>query len=357
MFRRSTSRYQWQKRHVSSFFCHTDAVLTKVVVPLLPLTEAFELGVACEVFGFDRSDEGLPVYDFSLIAAVSDPIRTRFGYDIEVPYDLDRLDDADLIVVSAGGTATTPDGSYVCGTGDGYDLEPLAEKLRAAVARGARVASLCTGAFVLGAAGLLDGRRCTTHWRHAARLAERFPAATVDSNVLYVQDDNVYTSAGTAAGIDLCLHIVRSAQGSAVANGIARRMVVPPHRDGGQAQYVAVPVPECDSDTLAPLIDWIAENLREDLTVDVLAARVSMSPRTFARRFQAETGTTPARWISDQRVLEAQRLLESTDLSVEAVADSVGFGSAAVLRQHFLRLRRTTPQSYRRTFRAAPVSV
>ncbi|MBY6367890.1 GlxA family transcriptional regulator [Rhodococcoides corynebacterioides] len=335
-------------------------MLTKVVLPLLPLTEAFELGVACEVFGFDRSDEGLPVYDFSLIAAVPEPIRTRFGYSIDVPYDLDRLDDADLIVVPAGGTATTADGSYVCGTGNGSDLgdlEPLAEKLRAAVARGTRVASLCTGAFVLGAAGLLDGRRCTTHWRHAAQLAERFPAATVDSNVLYVQDDNVYTSAGTAAGIDLCLHIVRSAQGAAVANGIARRMVVPPHRDGGQAQYVAVPVPECDSDTLAPLIDWIAENLREDLSVDVLAARVSMSSRTFARRFQAETGTTPARWISDQRVLEAQRLLESTDLSVDAVADSVGFGSAAVLRQHFLRLRRTTPQSYRRTFRAVPVSV
>ncbi|MBY6539049.1 helix-turn-helix domain-containing protein [Rhodococcus sp. BP-349] len=332
-------------------------MLTKVVVPLMPLTEAFELGVACEVFGFDRSDDGLPVYDFSLIAAVPDPIRTRFGYSIDVPYDLDRLDDADLIIMSAGGTATAPDGTFACGTGDGYDLEPLADKLRAAVARGARVASLCTGAFVLGEAGLLDGRRCTTHWRHAARLAERFPDATIDSNVLYVEDDNVYTSAGTAAGIDLCLHIVRSTQGAAVANGIARRMVVPPHRDGGQAQYVAVPVPTCDSDTLAPLIDWIAENLREDLTVDVLAARVSMSARTFARRFQAETGTTPARWISDQRVLEAQRLLESSDLSVDAVAGTVGFGSAAVLRQHFLRLRRTTPQSYRRTFRAAPAPV
>lgn len=332
-------------------------MLSKVVVPLLPLTEAFELGVACEVFGFDRSDEGLPVYDFSLVAAVPDPIRTRFGYTIDVPHDLDRLDDADLIIVPAGGTSVTFDGSFACGTEHTYDLEPLLGKLRAAIARGARVASLCTGAFVLGEAGLLDGRRCTTHWRHADALAARYPDAAVDPNVLYVDDDRVLTSAGTAAGIDLCLHIVRSAQGSAVANGIARRMVVPPHRDGGQAQYVAVPVPVCDSETLAPLIDWITENIRLDLTVEVLAAEVSMSPRTFARRFQAETGTTPARWISDQRVLAAQRLLESTDLSIDAVAESVGFGSAAVLRQHFVRLRRTTPQAYRRTFRAAPVPV
>ncbi|MFD5810420.1 GlxA family transcriptional regulator [Rhodococcus aetherivorans] len=334
-------------------------MLTTVVVPLLPRTEAFELGVACEVFGFDRSDDGLPVYDFSLVAGSPRPVTTRFGYTIDVPYDLDRLDDADLIVIPAGGTGIADlDESFVCGVADEIaDLQPLFAKLRAAVDRGTRVASLCTGAFVLGAAGLLDDRRCTTHWRHAPRLAERFPAAKVDPDVLYVDDDPVFTRAGTAAGIDLCLHIVRKEQGSDVANGIARRMVVPPHRDGGQAQYVAMPLPTAPAETLAPLLDWMTEHLDEDLPVAALAAKAHMSARTFARRFLAETGTTPARWLRDQRVLAAQRLLETTDLPVDVIADRVGFGTAAVLRQHFLRLRRTTPHSYRRTFRTEPARV
>ncbi|MEE2034553.1 GlxA family transcriptional regulator [Rhodococcus chondri] len=331
-------------------------MLRKVVLPLLPRVEQFELGVACEVFGLDRSDDGLPTYDFSLIAGSHEPVQTRFGYTIDVPYDLDRLDDADLILVPAGGTdvAARPGPASVCGTGpETADLEPLFVKLRAAAERGARVASMCSGAFVLGAAGLLDGRRCTTHWMHTAELAARFPRALVDPDVLYVDDDPVLTSAGTASGIDLCLHIVRSAQGSHVANTIARRMVVPPHRDGGQAQYVAMPLPECTSDALAPLIDWMTAHLDQELTVPALAARAHMSPRTFARHFTAETGTTPARWLRDQRVLVAQRLLENTDLPVDVVADRAGFGTAAVLRRHFLRLRHTTPQAYRRTFRAA----
>ncbi|QNG18618.1 helix-turn-helix domain-containing protein [Rhodococcus triatomae] len=325
-------------------------MLQKVVAPLLPLTEAFELGVVCEVFGFDRTDDGLPRYDFTLVAGSPDPVTTRFGYSIDVPYDLDALDDADLIVVPAGGTSVGVTGASVCST-EPPRLEPLFEKLRAATARGARVASLCTGAFVLGAAGLLDGRRCTTHWRHADELAARHPTARVDPDVLYIDDDPVLTSAGTSAGIDLCLHIVRKEQGSAVANGIARRMVVPPHRDGGQAQYVAMPLPACTDDSLAPLLDWISAHLGGDLDVTALAEKANMSGRTFARRFQAETGTTPARWIADQRVLAAQGLLETTDLPVELVADRVGFGSAAVMRAHFVRLRRTTPQAYRRTFR------
>ncbi|WP_245813807.1 GlxA family transcriptional regulator [Rhodococcus marinonascens] len=306
----------------------------------MPLTEAFELGVACEVFGFDRSDDGLPTYDFSLVAGAPEPIRTRFGYGIDVPYDLDRLDDADLVIIPAGGTfAEDP-----C-------MDPLLEKLREVVDRGTKVASLCTGAFVLGAAGLLDGRKCTTHWKHSERLAECHPAATVDPNVLYVDDDPVLTSAGTAAGIDLCLHIVRKEQGSAVANGIARRMVVPPHRDGGQAQYVAMPLPTASIDTLGPVLDWMTEHLTLDLSVTALAAKANVSPRTFARRFQAETGTTPARWLGDQRVLAAQHLLENSDLPVDVIAERVGFGGGAVLRQHFLRLRHTTPQAYRRAFR------
>ncbi|MFZ2175200.1 MAG: helix-turn-helix domain-containing protein, partial [Rhodococcus sp. (in: high G+C Gram-positive bacteria)] len=282
---------------------------------------------------------------------VDEPIRTRFGYSIDVPYDLDRLDEADLIIIPAGGTGTATDGSFTCETDPGPALDPLLGALRAAVERGSRVASLCNGAFVLGAAGLLDGRRCTTHWRHAGRLAELHPTATVDPNVLYVDEDPVLTSAGTAAGIDLCLHIVRKEQGSKVANGIARRMVVPPHRDGGQAQYVAMPLPSTSIDTLAPILDWMTEHLSLDLSVTALATKANMSPRTFARRFQAETGTTPARWISDQRVLAAQHLLENSDLPVDVIAERVGFGGGAVLRQHFLRLRHTTPQAYRRTFR------
>ncbi|MFD4368731.1 helix-turn-helix domain-containing protein [Rhodococcus sp. NPDC058521] len=326
-------------------------MLKKVVVPLVPLVEAFELGVACEVFGSDRSPFGLPGYDFSLIAATNLPVRTLFGYDIEVPYDLDRIDDADLVLIPAGATQTTETGTFLCGTTDNTILAPLGEKLRAAVDRGARVASLCTGAFILGAAGVLDGRSCTTHWKHADRLAAQYPDAVVDPDVLYVDDDPVYTSAGTAAGIDLCLHIIRKEHGSAVANQIARSMVVPPHRDGGQAQYVQTPLPETAIATLGPLLDWMTSNLTEDLTVPALAAKANMSPRTFARRFQAETGTTPARWLNDQRVLGAQHLLENSDLSIDAVADRVGFGSAAVLRQHFLRIRHTTPHAYRRTFR------
>ncbi|WP_072813151.1 GlxA family transcriptional regulator [Rhodococcus zopfii] len=332
-------------------------MLQTVVVPLLPRVEVFELGVACEVFGFDRSDDGLPTYDFTLVRGTPQPVTTRFGYTIDVPYDLDLLDSADLIIVPAGGTtvASTRDPSDV--GDDGCDLEPLFAKLRAAVARGARVASMCTGAFTLAAAGLLDGRPCTTHWKHAARLAEMYPAARVDPDVLYVDDGAVLTSAGTAAGIDLCLHIVRTEQGADVANTIARRMVVPPHRDGGQAQYVAMPLPACKSDTLAPLLDWMTENLDRELPVAALAEKAHMSARTFARRFSAETGTTPARWLRDQRVHAAQQLLENTDLPVDVIADRVGFGTAAVLRQHFLRVRHTTPQAYRRTFRAAPVPV
>ncbi|NLU83033.1 helix-turn-helix domain-containing protein [Rhodococcus sp. HNM0569] len=331
-------------------------MVQKVVVPLPPRVEMFELGVVCEVFGFDRSDQGLPVYDFSLVAASPEPVRTRYGYAIDVPHDLDLLDEADLVVVPAGGEEIDPGGTMICAPSDHAPdscLAPLHAKLREAVDRGARVASLCTGAFVLGAAGLLDGRRCTTHWMHAAALAARFPSAHVDPDVLYVDDDPVLTSAGTAAGIDLLLHIVRKEDGARVANTIARRMVVPPHRDGGQAQYVAMPLPECSDDSLSPLLDWITANLATTTSVAALAAKAAMSPRTFARRFQAETGTTPARWIADQRVYAAQDLLENTDLPVETIADRVGFGGAAVLRQHFARLRHTSPQAYRRTFRAS----
>jgi transcriptional regulator GlxA family with amidase domain len=203
---------------------------------------------------------------------------------------------------------------------------------------------------VLGRAGLLDGRSCTTHWRHSDRLAALFPAARVVPEVLYVDDGPVLTSAGTAAGIDACLHLWREEYGAAAASAIARRMVVPPQREGGQAQYIRTPVPDCDVETLGPLLLWLTENLRDQHTVESLAAAGSMSPRTFARRFRAETGTTPHAWITRQRVLRAEELLETTDRSVDWIAGEVGFGTAAMLRHHFTKVRSVSPQQYRRTF-------
>jgi transcriptional regulator GlxA family with amidase domain len=213
------------------------------------------------------------------------------------------------------------------------------------------VLSVCSGAFTLGAAGLLDDRPCTTHWFHVDELRERFPRARVVPDVLYVDDDLVITSAGTAAGIDACLHLVRKELGAEAANGIARRMVVPPHREGGQAQYVQRPVAACESEAMSPVVDWMLENLDADLTIDDLAAKAHMSPRTFARRFKAETGSTPHAWLTAQRILHAERLLEQTDEPIERIAQLSGFGSATLMRHHFVRARRTTPQSYRRTFR------
>ena len=228
----------------------------------------------------------------------------------------------------------------------------LLDALRAAHRRGARVMSFCTGAFELAEAGLLDGRRATTHWAHAEEFAERFPAVNLDPGVLYVDEGSVLTSAGTAAGIDLCLYVVRKDHGADVANGLARRMVVPPHRDGGQAQYVDDPVPDGPgADLFGETIAWLQAHLSEPITVEDLARRSAMSPRTFARRFRATAGTTPMQWVLRQRVLLAQRLLETTDEPVDRVAELAGFGSPAALRQHFHRLVRTSPTAYRRAFR------
>jgi transcriptional regulator GlxA family with amidase domain len=224
--------------------------------------------------------------------------------------------------------------------------------LRAAVARGTRVLSVCTGVFVLGAAGLLDGRRCTTHWLHARELARCYPAAIVDPDVLYVDADPVITSAGSSAGIDACLYLVRKEWGAKVANHIARRLVVAPHRDGGQAQFVDRPLSFDSADTLAEVIGWMDRHLDQQVTVAELASLAHMSPRTFARRFVQETGTTPLRWLIGQRILLAQRLLEDTDEDVDQVARQTGFGNATALRHHFRAWRSTTPQAYRRAFRS-----
>jgi transcriptional regulator GlxA family with amidase domain len=209
---------------------------------------------------------------------------------------------------------------------------------------------VCSGAFTLGVAGLLDGRECTTHWRHTAELARRFPAARVVPEVLYVDAGSVVTSAGTAAGLDACLHVWRQEYGAAVAAKVARRMVVPPQRDGGQAQFIERAVPDCDVETLGPLLTWIVEHLDDDLDVESLAQRAAMSPRTFARRFRAETGATPHTWVTNQRVLRAEALLEQTDHPVDRIAREVGFGNAATLRLHFTRARGVAPQRYRQSF-------
>ncbi|WP_455358578.1 helix-turn-helix domain-containing protein [Streptomyces sp. SYSU K21746] len=317
-------------------------MLKNVAVAVVDGVSPFELGVICEVFGSDRSDQGLPVYDFALCAAEPGPLNARSGaFGLSVPYGLDRLESADLIAVPADRPRDDPR-EY---------SGPLLDALRRAVDRGARVLSVCTGAFALGAAGLLDGRRCTTHWMHATELARRNPRALVDPDVLYVADGPVITSAGTAAGIDACLHIVRQEHGPEVANTIARRMVVPPHRDGGQAQYIERPLPRTACDTVGEVLAWMERHLDAEITVEQLADRAHMSPRTFARRFLQETGTTPYRWLLRQRVLLAQELLEATDDTVDAIAGRSGFGNAAALRHHFLRTLGTTPNAFRRTFR------
>lgn len=224
--------------------------------------------------------------------------------------------------------------------------------MRAAHEAGARIASLCTGAFVLAAAGLLDGRRATTHWAHTEALAERHPRVEVDPDVLYVDNGTVLTSAGKAAAMDLCLHLVRLDHGSAVANTVARRLVVPPHRDGGQAQFVTAPVPTREDHPLTDLLPWAVERLDQPLTVEDLARRARMSSRNLGRHFRAATGTTPLQWLLTQRIRRAQELLEATDDSVDAIAEATGMGTATTLRRHFNRTVGVPPDTYRRTFRS-----
>jgi transcriptional regulator GlxA family with amidase domain len=325
---------------------HDGAVLKNVAFVLLNRFPSFEFGVVCEVFGIDRTEDGLPGYDFAVVAGEDGPLRSEHGLVVPDPAGLDRVAGADLVIMSA------IDQQLREGV-PGEFPEALLDALRATVARGARVLSVCTGAFVLGAAGLLDGRRCTTHWRHAGELARYCPRAIVDPDVLYVDADPVITSAGSAAGIDACLYLVRKEQGMKVANQIARRMVVAPHRDGGQAQFVDRPLPDGADGTLAELIGWMERHLDQQVTVAELASLAHMSPRTFARRFVQETGTTPLRWLTGQRILLAQRLLEDTDETVDEVAWHAGFGNATAFRHHFHAWRGTTPAAYRRTFRSA----
>jgi transcriptional regulator GlxA family with amidase domain len=313
-------------------------MLRNVSIVLLPDAAVFELGVLCELFGYDRTAEGLPAYDFAVCSPDGGPVRTHAGFSISPSHDLKPVADADLVAVVP------------------YDVdrEPPAEVLQAlrdAHDRGAWVMSVCTGAFALGAAGLLDDRRCTTHWRHTDALARRYPAAKVDPDVLYVADGKILTSAGTAASVDAGLHLVRLEHGSAIATTLARRMVVPPHRDGGQAQFIETPVVSLQCDTLQPIIEHVLETLDQPHTVDTMAELAHMAPRTFARRFRAETGVTPHDWLTGQRLLLARRLLEDSDMGIDAIAVHAGFGSSATLRHHFGQRLDTTPQAYRATFK------
>jgi transcriptional regulator GlxA family with amidase domain len=303
----------------------------RVVALALADVVAFDLSIAAQVFG-SRSED---LYEFAVCAAEPGPVPTTTGFALLIECDLVALEDADTVVVPGYEdlSGTLPDG--------------VAPALRRAHGRGARVVSICTGAFALAAAGLLDGLRATTHWEWAGLLAKRYPAIDVAPDVLYVDEGQVLTSAGVAAGIDLCLHIVRRDHGTTAANAIARRIVVAPQRAGGQAQFLEQPVPTALGASLEPTRMWALERLDEPLTVGRLAHHAGYSERSFARRFRAETGTTPLQWLIGQRTLRARALLEAGDLPVEAIAQSCGFGSAASLREHFRRAIRTTPTAYR----------
>jgi transcriptional regulator GlxA family with amidase domain len=318
----------------------TDRPLVVSVVVADGLVGSFGLGVSAEVFGYDRRHMGLPAFDFGLVAEAPGQLRTDTGIPITVEHGLERLARSDIVSITAW---------------ELFDRVPspaLLDAFRAAYERGATIVSHCTGAFVLAAAGLLDGKRVTTHWRYAGDLAARFPQVQVDPTVLYVDNGQVLTGAGTAAGVDTLLHLVRREWGAAAANALAREMVVPPHRDGGQAQFIDAPVPACQDDLLGAVLEWAGAHLAEDITVELLARRALMSPRSFARRFKATTGTTPHAWVLRQRLAAAEALLEESDAPVEEIARLVGFGTAAGLREQFARRRGVSPRAYRQTFRA-----
>ncbi|MEU4549222.1 GlxA family transcriptional regulator [Nonomuraea dietziae] len=301
----------------------------------------FELAVPCEVFGLDRSDIVDPWYELRLCAAGPGPLLTSGGLQIHTPHTLDDLIEADTVVVPACARAvqTSPPPSLV-------------EAVRKAHELGRRIVSLCTGAYILAAAGVLAGRPATTHWMNAGDFTHRFPEVRFEPAVLYTDDGNVLTSAGTGAAVDLCLHLLRRDHGAAVANEVARRMVVQPHREGGQAQHAPLLVQPENSDDLAPVLQWARDHLDEPLTVSQFARTANLSERTLARRFHDKLGTTPLRWLLQQRVRLAQELLETSDEPVERIARRTGFRTAANLRHHFGRVTGMTPQTYRHVFRA-----
>ncbi|HVS99405.1 MAG TPA: helix-turn-helix domain-containing protein [Solirubrobacterales bacterium] len=314
-----------------------------MVALCLPGTVAFDLTAPAQAFASAHAADGTPHYSFATCSLDGGPVASTSGFGIGVEAGLDALQDADTVVVPGYLGIFAP-------------LPPSAgAALRAAARRGVRVMSVCTGAYALAAAGLLDGRRATTHWAWADDLAARFPAVTVEPEVLFVDEGEILTSAGLSAGIDLSLHVIRTDHGAACADRVARHMVAPPHREGGQAQFFGAPEAAAAASpadgSLEATREWALGRLAEPLTVGAMARHAHVSARTFARRFRAETGTTPLQWLLARRVLAARRLLEESDLPIETVAARVGFGDAASLRTHFRRLTATTPTAYRRTFR------
>jgi transcriptional regulator GlxA family with amidase domain len=316
--------------------------VNRVAVVLADRVSPFELGVACEVFGTDRSADGIEGWDFGVCSPGGTGVASWSGFGLSGLRDLDFAASADLLIVPTCAPRTAPPPA------------PVLDVLREAAGRGAWVAGFCAGVFSLGYAGLLDGRRCTVHWVYEAEFRQRFPAAEVDPQALYADDGGILTSAGTVAAVDLCLHLVRRLRGVAAATALARRMVAAPHRAGGQAQFVQAPVPATaagDDAVVAEALEWVERRLDQPFTVAELARRSGLGERTFLRRFSAATGTTPHRWLTERRLDRAQALLEEGGLSVEDIAAACGYASAAALRHQFSRLRGTSPSSYRTAFR------
>lgn len=299
----------------------------------------FEFAVAVEIFGLPRPEMGPAWYDFAVAGLEPGPLQATGGIRMMTDGGMDLFDRADIIIIPGWRGKDTPVPARLC----------LA--LQTAHQRGCRIVSICSGVFVLAAAGLLDGRKATTHWRYASELQQRYPQIQVNENVLYIDEGSVLTSAGSAAGIDLCLHIVRQDFGASAANTVARRLVIPPHRDGGQAQYSHQPLARPhEKHRLNAVFDALNQHLASPHSVASLARIAGMSERTFLRRFQEATGTTPARWLLQQRLQYAKTLLEESELTIEQIACDAGFGSADVLRQHFRKYLQVSPGEYRKTF-------
>ncbi|MFE9746227.1 GlxA family transcriptional regulator [Saccharothrix saharensis] len=317
------------------------------LVAVLALDEVvtFDLGTPTQVFNSARDEQGRRYYRVRTCTPGARPVRSSGGFTITPDHGLELIAEADTVVVVgvSYGARVLEDGTLE---------EPVRAALLAAADRGARVMSICTGAFVLAAAGLLDGRRATTHWAHADNFRRLFPAVDLDPDVLFVDGGDVLTSAGVAAGVDLCLHLVRQDHGSAAANMAARRCVVPAWRPGGQSQFIVRPIPDQADTSTAPARAWALEHLGEPLDLRALAAHARMSVRTFTRRFREEVGVSPGKWITQQRVERARHLLETTDLVVDQVARHAGFGTGAALRQQMSATLGVSPSAYRTTFRS-----
>ena len=311
---------------------------------------AFEFSCAAEVFGLARPELtrerlGAPWYRFETCAAQRRPLRGQYGLKIQADAGLDRLARAGTVIVPGWSSSDAPVPAAVV------------DALREAHTRGARLLSICSGVFALAAAGLLDGRRATTHWRYLDTLRERYPRIQIDANALYVDEGSLLTSAGSAAGLDLCLHLVRRDWGPRIANHVARRLVIAPHREGGQAQYIEQPVQRSERGALAPLLQQLRQRLAQPLTIAELARMAAMSERSFMRRFKQSTGATPADWLIQARVERARELLETTTASIDRIAGDTGFGSAITMRHHFRRKLGVSPRDYRERFargRASP---